>query len=429
MDIDQPTPLLAGLSPAQFMRQHWQKKPLLVRNTGLDYFTLDPLPLDADALLDLAAQEQVQSRAVLQRPATGKGRLATPSYQLLHGPFDAANPLPQGPCAPGVSWSVLVQGVDTHHTPTHALLQQFRFVPDARLDDVMVSLASKGGGVGPHFDSYDVFLLQVRGQREWRIGPQRDLSLREGLPLKILRHFEPTQTHVLNPGDMLYLPPKWAHDGVALADGCMTFSIGFRAPSKGEMLKELLHRVIDQLDDEDNVGLAQRMAARYADGDQCATATPGKVPQGLQEFAIKLIASELLNTMANTEKALEKSSAKAGGSGKGPFADKNLACTLGEWLSEPNNAHADPEVIVPRWTPARGVTLCARTRMLYDDHHLFVNGQSWRAAGADARLMRTLADTRTLTALQLKSASEGALGLLKSWLAQGWLQLNPKGSP
>ena len=164
-------------------------------------------------------------------------------WQLKHGPFarTAFPPFKQK------RWTLLVQGVDLHLDAAHELLQRFRFVPDARLDDLMISWASDGGGVGPHFDSYDVFLLQASGQRHWRIGRQKDLSLEPNVPLKILSNFEPEEEHLLNPGDMLYLPPRWAHDGVAVGDDCMTYSVGFRVPQRGGLAGELLQRMADEV--------------------------------------------------------------------------------------------------------------------------------------------------------------------------------------
>ena len=214
MDTKQPLALLGGLTPAQFMRQYWQKKPLLVRQAIPGFKALLPR---AD-LFALASQEGVESRLVQQTEG---------AWKFQHGPFTRrALPPLQRP-----HWTLLVQGVDLHNDSVHALMQQFRFVPDARLDDVMISYASDGGGVGPHFDSYDVFLLQAHGQRRWRIGRQKDLSLRDDVPMKILSHFEPEEDWVLEPGDLLYLPPRWAHDGVAV-DACMTYSVGFRAPAR-----------------------------------------------------------------------------------------------------------------------------------------------------------------------------------------------------
>src|SRR5690606_31707396 len=213
-------------------------------------------------LFAMAADEAVESRLVVHQPA---------GWTLKHGPFarTAFPPLKQK------RWTLLVQGVDLHLDAAHELLQRFRFVPDARLDDLMISWASEGGGVGPHFDSYDVFLLQATGRRRWRIGRQKDLSLRPGVPLKILQHFEPEEEFVLEPGDMLYLPPRWAHDGAAVGGDCMTCSIGFRAPQRGGLAGELLQRMADALEDD----------TLYRDPAQAATAQPARLPEGLQAFA------------------------------------------------------------------------------------------------------------------------------------------------
>ena len=143
------------------------------------------------------------------------------------------------------AWTLLVQGVDLYDDRARALLDRFRFVPDARLDDLMISYATDGGGVGPHFDSYDVFLLQVKGKRRWRISAQKDLTLQAGLPLKVLQNFEPEEEWLLEPGDMLYLPPHIAHDGVAEGE-CMTCSIGFRAPSAGELTAQFLYHLAER---------------------------------------------------------------------------------------------------------------------------------------------------------------------------------------
>ena len=260
MDISQPLRLLGGLSPAQFMKRHWQKKPLLVRQAIPGF---QPL-LSRPALFDLAADAAVESRLLRH----GGGR-----WTLRQGPLPRRGLPPLGQ----PDWTLLVQGVDLHHAGVHALLRQFRFVPDARLDDVMISYATEGGGVGPHFDSYDVFLLQAHGRRRWRIGRQKDLRLVEGLPLKILADFEPEEEYVLDPGDMLYLPPRWAHDGVALGE-CMTYSIGFRQPARGELARELLQRLADEAGD----GLGD---AAYRDPGQAAVAAPGAVPPAMFDFA------------------------------------------------------------------------------------------------------------------------------------------------
>jgi 50S ribosomal protein L16 3-hydroxylase len=370
MDVDQTLPLLGGLSPAQFMRRYWQKKPFLIRQAvpGVQ----PPLPR-AD-LFALAARDDVESRLLTQ---------TRDDWRLRHGPFTRRQlpPLQQ----PG--WTLLVQGLDLHVPAAHELLSRFRFVPEARLDDLMISYASAGGGVGPHLDSYDVFLLQVHGQRRWRVGPVKDASLVPGKPVKILADFQPTEEWVLEPGDMLYLPPRWGHDGVAMGDDCMTCSIGFRTPTPTETARDVLQRMIDALEVPED-------EPHYRDPAHSATATPGRIPEALQTFAAKAVIDALNDA-------------------------RSLACALGESLTE-------PKAIV--WfqggealQPGQGVRLDDRSRMMYDDRHVFINGESFRAAGRDAQLMRSLADVRSLSARQVGALSEGAFALLDDWAADGWV--------
>ncbi len=380
MDVHQPLALLAGLTPAQFMQRHWQKKPLLVRQ-AMPGFT--PV-LSRAELFRLAAQEEVESRLVVRQ---AKG------WRMKQGPFGPRSLPPLGTPA----WSLLVQGVDLHHGGAHALLQNFRFVPDARLDDLMVSFATAGGGVGPHFDSYDVFLLQASGRRRWKIGRQKDLALQEGVPLKILKNFEPEQEFVLEAGDMLYLPPRYAHDGLAEPGSgqgdCMTYSIGFRAPKQAELAAELLQRLADFAGGE----AEESKPGLYRDPRQPATATPAAVPASLLGFAQLAVDAAM----------------------KDPLA---LACALGEYLSEPK-AVVWFEEASGAWNAghAGGVRLDPRTRMMYDAHHVFINGESYRAKGADATLMRRLADSRRLEAAEVRKASASAQALLADWHDAGWL--------
>ncbi len=366
--VDLPAQMLGGMSPARFMQRYWQKKPLLIRNAFPGF---QPL-LTRPELFALAAQESVESRLIVHKPA---------GWQLRHGPFarTAFPPLKQK------RWTLLVQGVDLHLDAAHDLLGRFRFVPDARLDDLMISWASDGGGVGPHFDSYDVFLLQASGQRLWRIGRQKDLSLEPDVPLKILSNFEPEQEHLLNPGDMLYLPPRWAHDGIAVGDDCMTYSAGFRVPQRGGLAGELLQRMADEFED----------STLYRDPGQEATDHPAAMPASLEAFA----ADALQRMLA------ERTS---------------LACALGEVMTEPKPRVWFEEPVGP-WQPGTALRLDRRTRMMYDARHLFINGESFRAAGADARLMRVLADQRRLGAAQVRRASADAQALLKDWFEAGWL--------
>ena len=399
MDVNQPLALLAGLSPAQFMRRHWQKKPLLVRQAiaGFEPF------LSRAALVKMAGREQVESRLIVQQ---AKG------WRMKQGPFAARGLPPLGKAG----WTLLVQGVDMHDAGAHALLQRFRFVPDARLDDLMISFATPGGGVGPHFDSYDVFLLQASGRRRWKIGRQKDLTLQPGVPLKILQNFEPEEEFVLEAGDMLYLPPRYAHDGIAEAasgsDGkaadCMTYSIGFRAPGRTELAVELLRRLAEFTEDEEEAspvegnGRAGRLPRVYRDRGESATATPAALPAALAEFAEQAVREAL----------------------KDPLA---VGCALGEYLTAPKpsvwfEAPRQAWDAVGTITSQAGIELDSRTRMMYNKAHVFINGESYRAKGADASLMHRLADQRGLSARELRKVSASAITLLADWYGAGWLQ-------
>ena len=372
MNIQEPLQLLGGLSPKTFMQRHWEKKPLLIRQAIPGFRPI----LDRAELLDLAAMDDVESRLVVQA-VPGKEK----AWRFRHGPF----PRKSLPPFKQRAWSVLVQGVDLHDERVHTLMNQFRFVPDARLDDLMISYATDGGGVGPHFDSYDVFLLQAHGRRRWRIGRQKDMTLLPDMPLKILANFEPEQEFVLEPGDMLYLPPRYAHDGIAEGE-CMTYSIGFRSPSHGEVAREVLQRMAEQAADEAGDAI-------YRDPGQMAVERSGAIPEAMQHFA---------------QKAVDLAT-------RDPLA---LQRALGEYLTEPK---ADVWFSAGDAVVRGGVHLDRRTRMLYDDKHVFINGESFRASGRDATVMRRLADRRALSDAEVTRLSPGASDLLADWCEAGWV--------
>ncbi|MGB4810899.1 MAG: cupin domain-containing protein, partial [Methylophilaceae bacterium] len=236
-----PSALLNQLSPAQFLAEYWQKKPLLIKQAIPSFKGL----LSPDELAGLACENDVLARIVAFK--NGK-------WSAKQGPFDEADfaKLPEK-TTPNNHWTLLVQSVNHFLPEAAALLQQFDFIPHARLDDLMVSYAPNGGGVGPHFDSYDVFLLQGQGKRLWRISEQTDLTLVDGAPLRILKQFDTAQEWLLETGDMLYLPPHLAHWGIAVRDGaedCMTYSIGFRAPKNQELATEFLGFLQDKLNQD-----------------------------------------------------------------------------------------------------------------------------------------------------------------------------------
>jgi len=257
MNPDTPLQLLGGITAREFMRDYWQKKPLLVRQAFPDFIS----PIDPDELAGLALEDEVESRIVLEHGAH--------PWEMRRGPFneDTFAELPEK------DWTLLVQAVDQFVPEVAELLENFRFLPSWRIDDVMISFATPGGSVGPHFDNFDVFLLQGHGQRNWKIGQMcdSDSTLLEHSDLRILADFEQSDEWTLEPGDMLYLPPRLAHYGVAV-DDCLTYSVGFRAPSAAEVLTHFTDFLGQFLPDEE----------RYSDAD----AQPVSDPHQIQHDAL-----------------------------------------------------------------------------------------------------------------------------------------------
>ena len=376
MQKNKALPLLGGLSPDQFMKRHWQKKPLLIRQAVPN---MKPL-IERAELLSMLENEEVESRQIVRKGA---------KWTLKKGPM-ARKSLPSFKTP---DWTVLIQGVDLHHDAVHALLQQFRFVPDARLDDLMISFATDGGGVGPHFDSYDVFLLQAQGQRKWRIGRQKNFELQEGVPLKILKDFKPEAEFVLNPGDMLYLPPGYAHDGVAIGE-CMTYSVGFRVPRSAELASDLLMGLSEELAEDS--GSANDLL--YQDPNQSPAIQDASIPLGMQQFAAKAVAKALKDPQL-------------------------LNCLLGESLTAPKaNVWFDTpdQDDLPNFVWPKDVQLDRRTKMLFDAKHIFINGESFKAAGQDAKLLRKLANDKFLPSAHAAQLSENAAELIQAWWEEGW---------
>ena len=368
-------PLLGGLTPDQFFSEYWHKKPLLIRQ-AIPGFT--PL-LSAEELFSLASKDDVESRLI---------SFFKQHWEMKNGPFE------QLPLKEKKDWTLLIQGVNLHNRKADALLRQFRFIPDARLDDLMISFAKDGGGVGPHFDSYDVFLLQAHGQRRWKIGAQKDLSLIKGMPLKILSNFKAEQEFVLNPGDMLYLPPQYAHDGIAIGD-CMTYSIGFRAPSFQEIGESFLQFMSDSID----------LPGRYADAELKVSTHPAEISQ----------------TMFNT---ISEELAKI------KFTKDDMTIFLGEHLTEPKSTvfFTSPEkALTPKKfaisAKKNGVSLSLKTQMLYKGKHVFINGESFSIEKADKLTLSKLADQRFLDHSDFESMTDDVLEAFCMWYEDGWLEL------
>ncbi|MDB5805783.1 MAG: cupin [Betaproteobacteria bacterium] len=370
--------LLGGLSPDTFLKKYWQKKPLLIRRAVPDVMP----PVTRAELFELAGREEAESRVVAH-----EGR----AWRMERGPFTKrALPAQRQPHR-----TLLVQGVNLHSVEADALMRRFNFIPQSRLDDLMISWASDGGGVGPHFDSYDVFLLQVAGKRRWRISSQRDLTLQPGVPLKILKNFKAEEEYVLEPGDMLYLPPSVAHDGVAVGE-CMTCSIGFRAPSAAELTRGFLEYMAEQVQGK---GL-------YADPGLAPTRASALLDDGFVRRARGLVTMPKPGTDA--------------------FED-----FLGLYLTEPKpNVFFDApdEMLAPaafaHAAARQGVHLDLQTQMLYRGQRIYVNGEGFALpAGGSGTSVRALADARSAAPGQLAAA---AAKILHPWYEYGWLHLGGK---
>ncbi len=373
-----PTPLptlhWGDLDPARFLRRHWQRKPLLLRQAFPGFAPL----LSRAQLFALAARDDVESRLIRR-----DGR----QWTLQHGPL----PRRSLPRVDAPNWTLLVQGVNLHDDAASELLRQFRFVPDARLDDLMISWASDGGGVGPHQDAYDVFLLQAAGRRRWRIGPVVDSTLQPRKPVKLLARFEPEEEFVLEAGDMLYLPPGWGHDGIAEGGDCMTYSIGFRAPPQGELLRELLFRLAETQDG----------GPIYADPPLRPAHAPAELPAAMVRFASQAL------------RRLRPDSAF-------------IASVLGEYLTSPKDTvwfDPDPRSRAELRQQARrhGLRLDRRSRMLYTADAVFINGEAVTGELAQSSLLRQLADAQQMSAEAFRSAGAPEQSLLLQWCEQGWL--------
>ncbi len=259
---------LKNFNAQGFLRDYWQKKPVLIRGA----FAAWSNPLDPDELAGLACEEHVESRLITRNDDL----LIAEDGPLPEVRFGKLGKAP---------WTLLVQAVDHHIPEAAALIEPFRFIPNWRIDDVMVSYASDGGGVGPHFDQYDVFLIQGLGKRRWRVGQvcDADSVLLPHDDLRLLADFETTDEWLLEPGDMLYVPPGVAHDGVAVGDNCMTYSIGFRAPSRGELISGYSEHILEELVDED----------RYSDPDLKTQVNPGEITSDALDALHKMVLERL----------------------------------------------------------------------------------------------------------------------------------------
>ena len=384
--ITQSVSWLAGMTPKQFMTRYWQKKPLLIRQAFPDFKP----PITIDEVLRLSTSDAAQSRLVRRENSLNR-RLAD-AWTLSHGPFRKL----ELPKLTDPNWTVLVQQVNTLLPAADKFMDAFRFIPEARLDDLMVSVAGPDGGIGAHTDSYDVFLLQAAGCRRWEISRQFSPEFQEDMPLKILKSFRAQEQWDLNPGDLLYLPPQVAHRGTAIGAGCMTWSIGFRAPSRIALADQAWAQHMDQLLDAD-----------WRDPWLGATDHPGEIPERL----LSALAEQVLGSF--------------------PKAD-TLRRAIARALSEP----APSAIFIPiaprpsmkafvSQASRRGVALSPASRLLYADGLFFMNGEQLQAIQKTAgqRALQRLADHRQLSPAEFKRGSGDAefVSLLHDMTAAGWI--------
>ena len=366
--------LLGGHGPREFLARFWHKEPLLVRDAVQECRDV----VSRETLFALATRTEVESRIVHRRRTR---------YTVEHGPFTRARLAG----LPMRDWTLLVQGVNLHDDAADALLRRFAFIPYGRLGDIMASYAAPGGGVGPHFDSYDVFLLQTQGRRRWRYGRQDDLALRPGVPLRILRRFTPQHDATLAPGDMLYLPPHISHDGVAL-DVCITCSIGFRAP----LLQEIAEAFVDHLRDSIDI------PGRYGDPDLRPSRNPARIDRALRSGFAKAIDGICWNK-------------------------DDVTRFIGRFASEPApNVVFEPPTRLPRAAFARraktnGIRLDRRTQLLYDDARYYLNGDDAAMPDVDRAALQSLADRRKLSSLAVRGLAPVTIDLVYNWFCHGFL--------
>jgi 50S ribosomal protein L16 3-hydroxylase len=336
--------------------------------------------LDRDALSGLAMRDDVESRLVERR----RGR-----WQVTHGPVPRARLRHAG----RVDWTLLVSGLNLHLPAADRLLRRFDFLPQARLDDLMVSYAAPGGGVGPHEDAYDVFLLQGRGRRLWRLSRPRAFDIVADAPLRLIKNFVAEDEWLAEPGDLLYLPPGWGHDGVAL-ESCTTYSIGFRAPRSDELAAAFLDWLHAR-------GLPTR--PRYRDPGLRATSRSARVPRSMIAYA---------------HDAVDRIR----------WSQTDITRFLGEYLTTPK-----PQVVFRAPHPALGrarfdarlrqslVVLDARTQLLVVGRGLFLNGEQLQLGAAGRRTLSAFADARQLAGTRLARGVPG--DLLYAWYRHGVLRL------
>ncbi|WP_036566579.1 cupin domain-containing protein [Oceanospirillum beijerinckii] len=384
-----PECLLGQISYEEFLRDYWQKKPLFIKNAIPDFES----PIDEHELAGMALEEQVESRLVMEKGPNGE------NWHLENGPFEES----RFSTLPETHWTLLVQAVDHYVPEVAALMEAFDFIPSWRVDDIMISFAPKEGSVGPHLDYYDVFLLQAQGTRRWQLGGFADdkTPIVEGVPLRILREFNVEEEFVCEPGDLLYLPPQLAHYGVSQTDDCMTWSVGFRAPSADEIVTSLADFIGETLCEDD----------RYGDPDLELQSYNSQIgPDAIAR--VKTLVLEKLND------------------------DEVINAWFGRYMTQPkymdqlipSEEAVSESDLSENMASGAVLNLTEGSRLAFSDTEsgfvLFADGEGYPIEAQDKELIMHLCEQKYLTSHELFSPSEKTMVNLSELINRGTLYLS-----
>jgi 50S ribosomal protein L16 3-hydroxylase len=365
---------LGGLSPNQFLQRHWQKTPLLIPGA------LKPTDwiLDLNELIELSQSPDCSTRLIIQKGS---------NYQVAYGPFTKSEIAE----LPDKNWTLLVQGINHVHTGARKLLELFSFIPFARLDDIMVSYAAPGGNVGPHYDSYDVFLLQGSGSRKWQVSGSHSLDLIPNQELRILKSFVPEGQCEVTAGDILYLPPNFSHYGVAL-EPCFTYSIGFIAPIFDHVKSEFLHYLDAEFE----------LPGIFQDPTRKATDQPGLIPEDLLQAVTEQV-SRIKWTKNNILK----------------FTGEFLTQSAANYQSLPPNILSKKKFLSQLSSTSYQIE--STVKFLYREQFGFIGGNAFKIPTSSQSIFRQFANTRLIHGRAIQPDSFLAETIFE-WLSQGYVR-------
>ena len=369
MRLNRKTHILGKISVNNFLKNYWQKKPLLIKNAIANFVS----PITEKDLFTIAQNKEAVSRLIEHKQGV---------WQVKHGPFKKSD-LPK---KTNIPWTILVQNIN-HYIPfAESFLNLFKFIPYARLDDLMISYATKKGSVGPHFDSYDVFLFQAQGAREWKISDQKKFTLDKKSSIKIIANFRPKNSWILKPGDMLYLPPNIAHWGVSQSDDCLTYSIGFRAPGTFEIQSKFLDFIQDHLITDVN--------EIYKDPNLALQKNPAEISLNMTK-AIQRIVNRLRWDKSSINHFI------------GQFLSEPIESSLFQ-TRKPLSLKAFEKILI-----SKTLRLNSKTRMLFIKNNFYINGEYIKIDKKYASFLKRLANNREISLEStLNKRDLSALGII-----------------